>query len=211
LASFIPDADNMTQAPADSVPGVNVDPTTGSYVIVTPEGFQIPLKPAISNPAEVASLLPDSKVVIGSGGQTVIEAPPAEDGRVTAIAGIPNPVLTPDERPAGTYTDGEGVNAKLVIVYENGTAQTLSPTISDQDGFKDTAAATPGVDDVNIRDDGKITLNFEGAPVTLDPLFDVVKALPGDVVVAGFSVDEVGNTFYTSKNGDKQQFALGGN
>jgi len=209
VAAFIPDAANMVQAAADAVPGVSVDPKTGGYIIVTDQGYQIPLKPSISNPAEVASLLgSDTKVSLGSGGEVTIEAPPAADGTVTAVAGIASPLLSTDERAAGTYTDGTGIDAKLTIVYADGSAQTLTPVIKDQVEFEAAAAAIPGVEDLVLKVDGSVTLAFDGAAVTLKPLFDVVKGVPGAKVTPGIS-NEDGKFYFTSKNGDKQEFASG--
>jgi hypothetical protein len=207
VASFIVDADNMTQAPEGAATGVSVDPKTGGYIIVTDKGHQIPLKPSISNPAEVAGLVgSDSKVVLGSAGQLTIEAPPSADGTVTAVAGIASPLLTTDERPAGTYTDGEGVNAVLKIVYADGTAQTLTPVIKDQDEFEAAAKEIPGVTDLILTDKGDVNLLFDGVKVKLKPLFKVVKGVPGAVVKPGIS-NKDGKFFFTSANGDTQEFA----
>jgi hypothetical protein len=208
VAAFIPDAANMTQAAADADPGVSLDPKTGGYIIVTDQGYQIPLKPSVSNPAEVASLVgSDSKVSLGSSGEITIEAPPSADGTVTAIAGIASPLLTTDERPAGTYTDGTGVDAVLTIVYADGSAQTLLPAIKDQSEFEASATAI-GVTDLSFRVDGAVALTYEGVPLTLKPLFDVVKGVPGAEVTPGIS-NEDGKFFFTSANGDKQEFAAG--
>jgi len=207
VAAFIPDAANMVQAAADAVPGVSVDALTGGYVIVTPEGYQIPLLPSISNPAEVASLLPDSEVVIGAGGQTSISNLTGTDGTTSSIAGIANPILITDDRPAGAYTDGTGVDAVVTIVYADGSAQTLSPTIQDQDEFEAAAAAIPGVTDLALKLDGSISLSFDDIPINLKPMFDVVKGVPGVEVTPGIS-NEDGRFFFTSANGDKQEFAV---
>jgi hypothetical protein len=208
VAAFIADAANMTQAAADADPGVSVDPKTGGYIIVTDQGYQIPLLPSISDPAAVASLYgEDTKVSLGSSGEVTIEAPPSADGTVTAIAGIASPLLTTDERPAGTYTDGTGVDAVLTIVYADGSAQTLSPAIKDQAEFKASATAI-GVTDLSFRVDGAVALTYEGVPLILKPLFDVVKGVPGAEVTPGIS-NEGGRFFFTSANGDKQEFAAG--
>ena len=209
VAAFIPDAANMTQAAADADPGVSVDPKTGGYIIVMDQGYQIPLKPSIANPTEVASPYgKDTKVSLGSSGEITIDAPPSADGTVTAIAGIASPLLTTDERPAGTYTDGTGVDAVLTIVYADGSAQTLSPAIKDQAEFKASAAAIPDVTNLSFRVDGAAALTYEGVPLTLKPLFDVVKGVPGAEVTPGISNDG-GKFYFTSANGDKQEFIAG--
>jgi len=205
VASFIPDASNMVQAPADAKPGVSQDPITGGYVVTTPDGFQIPLKPALSDPKAVAALIPNGKVEIGAGGQTSIEDFPGPDGTLISIAGIPSPLLTTDPRPPGIYTDGE----EVTIVSAGGSAQKLSPAIKDPEALKVAAAAIPGVEGVIFKDDGTIALTVDGAAVKLKPSLKVEKAVPGAPIVPGFSVDPItGETFFTSKNGDKQKFKV---
>ena len=53
-----------------------------------------------------------------------------------------------------------------------------------------------------------VALTYEGVPLTLKPLFDVVKGVPGAAVTPGIS-NEDGKFFFTSANGDKQEFAAG--
>jgi hypothetical protein len=211
VASFIPDADNMVQAAADAVPGVSVDAKTGGFVLVTDQGYQIPLKPSISNPDEVAALLPDSKVVIGAGGQTSIEDLPGPDGTVTSIAGIPSPILTTDDRPPGVYTDGVGVDAVVTIVGANNSAQTLSPAIKDPEAFNDSINAIDGVEDLVQKVDGTVELKLGGAPLKLKPSLTITKAEPPEGSLPGQCtpgvVIEDGRFFMISANCDKQEFA----
>ena len=78
-AAFITDAAKMVQAPEDALPGISIDQKTGGYVVTTEQGYQIPLKPAVANPTEIAALLPDSELEIGEGGQTSISNLIGED------------------------------------------------------------------------------------------------------------------------------------
>jgi hypothetical protein len=209
VASFIPDAANMVQAAADAVPGVGLDPTTGGYVIVTPEGFQIPLKPALSDPKAVADLVPDGKVEIGAGGQTSIEGLPGPDGTLISIAGIPSPILTTDPRPPGIYTSADG--EEVTIVGVGGSAQTLSPAIKDPEAFNDAINAIDGATGVVQKVDGTVDLNYLGSDLKLKPKLAITKAEPPEGSLPGQCTPGVvadgGSFFMISANCDQQEFA----
>jgi hypothetical protein len=206
-AAFITDAANMVQAPEDTQPGIFLDEETGGYVVITEQGYQIPLKPAVANPTEIAALLPDSELEIGEGGQTSISNLIGEDGEASTVTGIPNPILEQSELPAGTYSSGTGADAEIKIVYADGTAQTLTPAIKDQTGFEEAAASIPGVENFVLKVDGSITLTFDGTPIRLRPLFDVEvgEGTETDPKI----IQEDGKFFFYSADGSRQEFVLG--
>jgi len=207
-ASFIPDASKMVQAPTDSVPGITVDAATGGYVMITDQGYQIPLLPSIANPDEVESLLPGSDINIGSGGETSIISPPGADGVVTQITGIANPILEQSTLDAGTYRTGSGADEEYKIVYADGSAQVLKPALQDPDEFKASVADIPGATDLVIKTNGSVSLNVGGVDLVLKPLFDVTKGAEGATVVPELT-NEGGRYFFTNSSGDKQEFVLG--
>jgi hypothetical protein len=207
-AAFIPDATKMVQAPEGSPAGLTVDEKTGGYVVITDQGYQIPLLPSIANPTEVANLLPDSEIEVGAGGQTSISNVPSEDGATSSkIAGIASPILETSEQAAGTYRSGTGADATVKIVYEDGTAQTLKPAINDQTAFE-TAAKALGVEDLVFKVDGSVSLTFGGANINLKPLFDIEAGAEGTKVTPEIKI-EGGRYFVVSSNGDKQEFVAG--
>ena len=207
-AAFITDAANMVQAPEDTQPGITLDEETGGYVVITEQGYQIPLKPAVANPTEIAALLPDSELEIGEGGQTSISNLIGEDGEASTVTGIPNPILEQSELPAGTYSSGTGADAEIKIVYADGTAQTLTPAIKDQAGFEEAAASIPGVENFVQKVDGSITLTFDGTPIVLRPLFDVVEGGEGTKTDPKI-IQEDGKFFFYSADGSRQEFVVG--
>ena len=207
-AAFITDAANMVQAPEDTQPGISLDEETGGYVIITEQGYQIPLKPAVANPTEISALLPDSELEIGEGGQTSISNLIGEDGEASTVTGIPNPILEQSELPAGTYSSGTGADAEIKIVYADGTAQTLTPAIKDQAGFEEAAASIPGVENFVQKVDGSITLTFDGTPIVLRPLFDVVEGGEGTKTDPKI-IQEDGKFFFYSADGSRQEFVVG--
>jgi len=207
-AAFIPDATKMVQAPEGSPAGLTVDEKTGGYVVITDQGYQIPLLPSIANPTEVADLLPDSEIEVGAGGQTSISNVPSEDGATSSkIAGIASPILETSEQAAGTYRSGTGADATVKIVYEDGTAQTLKPAINDQTAFESAASAL-GVEDLVFKVDGSVSLTLGGANINLKPLFDIEAGAEGTKVTPSI-VSEDGRYFVISSNGDKQEFVAG--
>jgi hypothetical protein len=206
-AAFITDAANMVQASEDAQPGISVDEETGGYVVITEQGYQIPLKPAVANPTEIAALLPDSELEIGEGGQTSISNLIGEDGEASTVTGIPNPILEQSELPAGTYSSGTGADAEIKIVYADGTAQTLTPAIKDQRGFEEAAASIPGVENFVQKVDGSITLTFDGTPIVLRPLFDVVEGGEGTEKDPKI-IQEGRKFFFYSAQGSRQEFVV---
>ena len=207
-AAFITDAANMVQAPEDTQPGITLDEETGGYVVITEQGYQIPLKPAVANPTEIAALLPDSELEIGEGGQTSISNLIGEDGEASTVTGIPNPILEQSELPAGTYSSGAGADAEIKIVYADGTAQTLTPAIKDQAGFEEAVASIPGVENFVQKVDGSLTLSFDGTRIVLRPLFDVVEGEEGTKIDPKI-IQEDGKFFFYSADGSRQEFVVG--
>ena len=207
-AAFIPDTTKMVQAPAGADAGITIDDQTGGYVIITNQGYQIPLLPSIANVSEVSNLLPDSEIEVGSGGQTSISNLTGEDGVTpTTVAGIASPILETSEKAAGTYREGSGADATIQIVLADGTAQTLKPAINDQDAFESAASAL-GVEDIAFKVDGSVSLTLGGANITLKPLFDIEAGAEGTKVTPTI-VNEGGRYFVISSNGDKQEFVAG--
>ena len=207
-AAFIPDVTKMVQAPEGSPAGLSVDEKTGGYVVITDQGYQIPLLPSIANPTEVANLLPDSEIEVGAGGQTSISNVPSEDGATSSkIAGIASPIMETSEQDAGTYRSGTGADATVKIVYEDGTAQTLKPAINDQTAFESAASAL-GVEDLVFKVDGSVSLTLGGANINLKPLFDIEAGAEGTKVTPSI-LSEDGRYFVISSNGDRQEFVAG--
>ena len=207
-AAFIPDTTKMVQAPAGAEAGITVDEKTGAYVVITDQGYQIPLLPSIANPSEVSNLLPDSEIVVGTGGQTSISNLTGEDGITpTTVAGIASPILETSTKAPGTYREGTGADATIQIVLDDGTAQTLKPAIKDQTAFESVASAL-GVEDLAFKVDGSVSLTLGGVNITLKPLFDIEEGAAGTKVTPTI-VEEGGRYFVISSNGDKQEFVAG--
>ncbi len=205
LASFIPDANNMTQAPAGFTAGLSMD-SRGAYVLTTDDGYQIPLLPAVSNPDDIADLLPGTEVTIGDRGETTITQPQGDGS--DPIVGVFDPLITSSDKAPGLYSSGDGADKEILVVFADGSAQTLSPTIQSPDEFEQAATATAGVESVEINTDGSIDVRYQGADLTIRPLFDIEPgSSAGDTTPT--LIVENGRFFFVNSKGDRQEFVAG--
>ena len=204
VASFIPDSDNMVQAPEGASPGISQD-DRGAFVLTTDQGYQIPLLPAPVNPDGIADLLPDSDISVDKDGATTISNPEGDGSN--PIVGVFDPMVQTSDQAPGVYRSGSGADEQIQVVYSDGTAQTMKPSISSADEFTQAASEIPGVSNVEINTDGSININYQGSDFTLIPLFDV-EAGTADGTMAPSLTVEGDRFFFTNSNGDKQEFVL---
>ena len=204
-AAFIPDTSKMKQAPAGTAPGVSQD-ATGAFVLTTDKGYQIPLLPALADPDAVKNQLPaDSKIEVGTGGQTTI-SDLGVAGSDKPVVGMPSPLLVQSDKAPGAYRDGTGPDAKIEIVNADGKAQVITPAFKAQDEFK-TALESFGVTDLKINTSGTIDLTFGGQQLTLKPHFDIETKSDGTSYPTGVTQD--GDKFYfTNEKGERQQLSV---
>jgi len=207
-AAFIPDTSKMKQAPDGTAPGVSQD-ATGAYVLTTDKGYQIPLLPSLADPDAVKNQLPaDSKIEVGTGGQTTI-SDLGVDGSDKPVVGMPSPLLVASDKAPGAYRDGDGADAKIEIVNADGKAQVITPAFKAQDEFK-TALSGFGATDVTVNTSGTMDLNFGGQKITLKPHFDIDKNKTDDTG-AKFppGVKQVGDKFFfTNADGETQELSV---
>ena len=204
-AAFIPDTANMVQAPEGAQPGLSVD-ERGAYVLTTDKGYQIPLLPAIADPDSVKDVLPaDSKIEIGSGGQTTITD--LGDGRDNPVVGIPSPLTGTSDKDPGAYASGSGPDEKIEIVNQDGTTQVLSPAFKDQEEIEAAIKALSDDGEAKLNTDGSVELIYGGQTITLKPHFDVESVNIGINVSAGISQED-GKFFFTDSSGNKQELSV---
>jgi hypothetical protein len=204
-AAFIPDTANMVQAPEGAQPGLSVD-ERGAYVLTTDKGYQIPLLPAIANPDSVQDVLPpDSKIEIGSGGQTTISD--LGDGRDSPVVGIPSPLTGTSDKDPGAYASGSGSDEIIEIVNQDGTTQVLTPAFKDQEEIETAIKALSDDGDAKLNTDGSVELVYGGQQITLKPHFDVESVSIGINASAGISQED-GKFFFTDSSGNKQELSV---
>lgn len=201
--AFIPDTDEMVQAPEGTPPGLSVN-DDGAFLLTTDDGFQIPLLPSPADPGAIIELLPDSEIQIGEEGETIITEPGTGDG---PIVGVFDPLLTESEQEPGLYRSGEGADESILIVYPDGSAQMMMPAIQSPDEFEQAALNIPGLEEVNINTDGTIEVTFDGEQLMLQPLFDIEPGT-GNGDEAPMLMSEDGTFFFVNSNGDRQEFLV---
>jgi hypothetical protein len=207
-AAFIPDASKMKQAPEGTEAGVAVDPKTGAFVLTTPEGYSIPLLPALADPDAVKNLLPaDATITVAEGGQTTF-SDIGIPGKTDPVVGIPVPSTTTSDKEAGTYIEGTGADAVIQVVDSNGVLQEIKPAFKDQVETEEALLKIPGVSEIAFQVGGGLKLELDGVAVELAPHFDIQTAPPGeDPFPPGIS-SEGGKFYTTNKKGERQELSV---
>ncbi len=200
LAAFIPDSKAMVQAPAGAKPGITVD-TTGKFVLTTPEGYMVPVIPALQNPTALINAVPGLTLDVADKGQTLIKMPGSNP-----LNGIADPFLTKSTQPPGIYRSGEKSTEEALVVYPDGTAQKVKPTIQSPDEFQSATKSIPEVGDLKVNVDGSITLKFSGQPLTLKPAFEIAPGASGSAVTPSIKLIDATTAEFTNARGDKQRF-----
>lgn len=204
LGAFMPDNNNITQA-ADGFSTGLVTDDRGAFVLTTDKGQQIPLLPAPRNPDEIVSLLPNSTVSIGEGGETTITKP--EGVSSNPISGKFNPILETSDKSPGLYRSGSGADEEIVLVYQDGSAQKMKPAMQSESEFDTAARAIPGVESTKFNTDGSIGLRFDGSDITLKPAFDIEPGSAGGKATPEL-IKDGDRFFFTNSSGDRQEFFL---
>ena len=200
LAAFIPDSNAMVQAPAGAKSGLSVD-ATGKFILTTPEGYMVPVIPALQNPTALINAVPGLTLDVGDKGATSIKLPGANP-----INGIADPFVTKSTQPPGLYRSGAKGSEEALVVYPDGTAQKVKPTIQSPDEFQNATKAIPEVGDLKVNVDGSISLKFGGQPLTLKPEFEVVPGATGTTVTPSIRLIDSTTVEFTNARGDKQRF-----
>lgn len=204
--AFIPDGNEIKQAPAGTASGLSMD-TEGKYVLTTPEGMQVPVIPALASPDKVQKVSPGATVQVDAEGGTKI----TQSGK-SPIVGIPDPVLKPSSQAPGIYRQGTGASEQMTVVYDDGTSQTLKPTIQDPNEFREATKAFPQIKEVTIGADGIIKIDYNGQTLQLRPDFDVEPATGSGTTTGTPKITPVNATTFrfTNSKGESQEFYLGG-
>ncbi len=200
MAAFIPDSAAMIQAPAGALPGISQD-ATGKFVITTPEGYRVPVIPTLQNPTALINAIPGLKLDVADKGETKITLPGANP-----LNGIADPFVTTSTQPPGIYRSGAKGNEEALVVFPDGTAQKVKPTIQSPEEFQSATKGIPQVGDLKVNVDGSITLKFEGQPLTLKPEFEVVPGTTGTTVTPSIKLIDASTAEFTNARGDTQRF-----
>jgi hypothetical protein len=201
--TFIPDVDNVIQVDGDKVPiGLSIE-EGGFYTITTPDQKQYQVVPAPQDPVALSEALEGGEVVIGKRGDVMMELPtfdtrkrgkprqvamfdpliqPAPDDLCVEI--IPGDIVCDFENAPPSQQPGLHLEANTRAAYKNqqqgrvvfpdGTAQLITPTLLTPDLFAELGFEFEGVEDIVFNANGIFYVLYEGQPYFIVPKFEVV-------------------------------------
>jgi hypothetical protein len=178
--AFMPPTDEAVQPTAEGAEaGLDLN-EDGDYVVNTDEGLAVTVKPAPADPEALAEVV-DGEVVVAEDGTTTISGdiqtadPTAE--APTEVAGEFDPMVVPAEEGAepGVTIEGEpGVGETATVVYPDGTAQTMMPTVEDKPSLD--AAVEEIVPNMTLKyRHGVIYFVIDGYQLFAIPEFKITK------------------------------------
>jgi len=201
--SLIPDVDNMIQVDADVPVGLSIA-NNGQFIMTTPNGYQFPLIPA-PQIEEVLAVSQAGRLELGSKGDTLAIIP-SDTGETFATVIFDSFVKpAPEGVNAGVHFSNENSvkstrseDDEVLVVYEDGTAQAVHPTVYLPEIFIEEAYKFPGVEKVTFNTDGTFTVIFAGQALIIEPSFLVFdEDVPDDETTdPGISLNESGGINY---------------
>jgi Leucine-rich repeat (LRR) protein len=237
--AFIPDADNAIQVDTDKMPiGLSVS-AGGFFTITTPEGLQYRVIPAPKDPVALSQVLGGSEIVIGKRGDVMVEIPTAtrrggarqvlifdpfiepapEDICVELDTGetfcefdnAPEHIKRPGlHLPTGNKQTRAGEKAKMV--YPDGTAQTVLPTVLSPDIFIQEAIKFKGMKGILFNADGTFYTFYQGNSLLVRTNFDVkTETIEEDKTIApSITRNDKGLLTYSIPTNEPTQTRRGG-
>jgi outer membrane lipoprotein SlyB len=177
LAAFVPDVDNIRQAPAGFIPGLAFS-ADGIPVLTTADGKEVPLKGTLAQPEAVANLNPGTTVDVAPNGDVILALPKNGEGNGfkggDTIAGTPSAFIEASSLEPGIYRETTSSGGEQVrIVNTDGTAQLINPTVNSIDEFQATAEAFGVTMKRNLN--GEISILSGDDTFKIDPSFDVTQ------------------------------------
>ena len=209
--SFIPDIDNVIQVDGDKIPiGLSII-EGGFYIVTTSDEKQYKVIPAPKDPVALSEVLDGGEVVIGKRGDVMMEMPESETSKrgkprqVAMFAPVIEPApddLCVEITPGETVCDFDNAPASQQpglhlednthttyknqpqgkIVYPDGTAQLITPTLLSPEVFTDLGFEYEGVEDIVFNSNGTFYVLYQGQPYLIVPKFEVVteEVIEGD-------------------------------
>ena len=173
--AFIPDMDNMTQAPKGTVSGLSQN-KQGLSVLTTPSGQVLPIRPAPKSLDKVKKLMEGKNgwAKLGKYGDVSLLVPEHNGVPAKYRAGIFDPQVTAalgDIKPGVHFPDDLVGSEPAVVVYDDGTLQKMLPTVPAPEMFMEKAKEFEGVEDIQYKVDGTFDVVYKGQPITLKPTF----------------------------------------
>jgi len=189
LYSFIPDADNAIVVDTNKIPiGLSVG-AGGFNTITTPEGIQYQVIPAPKDPVAFSQSVGGGEVALGKRGDVLVELPTqtrrgdakqvvimnpfVESNMSNTCVEISQGVVTCDDNRSGPRSSRRNPVPRLKVVYPDGTAQSILPTLLSPDIFSELVLQFDGVDSVVFNADGTFYILQKGQKYRIFPNYDV--------------------------------------
>ena len=197
--TFIPDTNNTIQVDTAQVrSGVSIS-AGGFYTVTSSDGIQYKVNPAPKNPVALSEMLDDGEVTIGESGDVLVEMPtntrhdyaprqvlmfepsvePApkkycvtrETETLCNFTDAPKHLQPGLHLPTDEKRTRVGETARMV--YPDGTAQTVLPTVLSPDSFIEEAFKIEGVQRILFNADGTFYVFYQGNSLLVRPTFEV--------------------------------------
>jgi len=217
--AFIPDMDKMIQVNEAEIPiGLSQDPG-GFYLITTPDKQQFRVIPAPKDPLALSAALNGGQVKIGPRGDVLLRYTPQRraKGAQQTLTVMFNPFVqqppkeycrqitqekfkcnfsqAPKAQQPGLHLEAD----EGLIVYLDGSAQRIMPTVRSPDTFIEKGLkVAEGIDDIIYRSDGGFDLWYRGQRylITFDFKVETRTLRSEEIPPPSFSKEENGQFIY---------------
>lgn len=208
--TFIPETDSVKQVASDVTAGLSRNPE-GYFTITTAKKQQLTV---IAMPKDVKQLAESlgaaGALKIDKRGVAILDMR-KDDGSERMVRPVVFDALsapTASDKLAGLYITEDSAE----IVYTDGTAQKLFPTVPLPDKFMEKAKLIEGVEDIQFNADGTFSVKYKGSPLKLRPASFDAKATTladGEKISTELAVQPDGTLNYTTQDGtDKLEVTL---
>lgn len=208
--TFVPQADSVKQVASDTTTGLSRD-ATDYFVITTAKKQQLTV---IAMPKDVKQLAESlgaaGALKIDKRGVAILDMRKDDSSERLVRPVVFDALSTPtaSDKLAGLYITEDSAE----IVYTDGTAQKLFPTVPLPDKFMEKAKLIEGVEDIQFNADGTFSVKYKGSALKLRPAsFDakVTTLADGEKISTEIAVQPNGTLNYTTQDGtDKLEVTL---
>ena len=204
-SALFPDTNNIIQVDSEQNPaGVWLD-ENGFYQVTTPEGLQIQFNPAPRDLTTLSEALGYGEVILGQHGDVMMELPiqNQEGNTFKKKVAIFDSIIekAPDNLSPGFYPQqSDDGRESAIIVYSDGTAQTVKPSVFSPDTFMTEGLKFEGVESPVFKADGTLECLYNGQLIRAVPSFDVEtrNLNEGESVESSIVANEDGTLTYTT-------------
>ena len=190
--AFLLDDEKLLQRDATHPTGLQID-THGEYQVTTVDKLEVNLLPAPKDPAAVQDVLDNGQVTVGKRGDIFLSFHQAttrsvREGEPVHAVAVFDPFVEPSfcdpngcdwttidasMQPGIHFDNGMRAKQQAKLIYKDGTAQLLYPTVFSPKTFIEEAQKFSGVEAVMFNMDGTFEVMYQGQKLQLFPSFAV--------------------------------------